>query len=76
MPKRRVTPNRPRDVNQLAKRIVEIATGQAEDEAPPTPDPSAVERGNARARHTTPEQRRETARKAARTRWDKKNGHP
>jgi hypothetical protein len=42
---------RPRDPNQLAKLVVEIATGQIEDR-PPTPeekgkDPAAVRRGTA-----------------------------
>lgn len=35
MPKKRQTPDRPRDLNQLAKRIVELSTGQAEDMIPP-----------------------------------------
>jgi hypothetical protein len=46
MPK---TPKRPRDPNQWAKRMVDIATGEASDRKP-TPeeqgkDPSAVARG-------------------------------
>jgi hypothetical protein len=70
-------PKRPRDPNQLAKRIVDIATGQVEDREP-TPeeegkDPAAVALGQkggaARARSTTPEKRSEIAKKAARSRW-------
>ena len=76
MAKRRTTPDRPRDVNQLAHRIVAIATGEVADTAPTPSDPAAVKRGESRARHTTPEQRQATAKKAARARWDKDNGHP
>ncbi len=67
MPK---TPKRPRDVNQLAKRIVDISTGQESDEAEPG-DAAAVKRGQARAAKLTPEERQEIARKAARARWNK-----
>lgn len=70
---------RPRDPNQLAKLIVDIATGEVED----TPDdagkdPAAValgrkgglKGGKARAASMTPEQRSEAAKRAARARWD------
>ena len=70
---------RPRDVNQLAKLVVDIATGEVED-APEDAEknPAAVELGrkgglkggNARAAKMTPEQRSEAARRAARARWD------
>jgi len=69
---------RPRDPNQLAKLIVDIATGEAEDEQPDEDkNPAAVELGRkgglkggkARASSMTPEQRSEAARKAARARW-------
>lgn len=69
---------RPRDPNQLGKLIVDLATGDA-DETPPkdTRDPAAVELGrkgglkggNARAAKMTPEERSESARKAAQARW-------
>ncbi len=62
------TPKRPRDVNQLAKRIVDISTGQESDEAEPV-DQAAVKRGEARAAKLTPEERQAIARKAARARW-------
>jgi hypothetical protein len=69
---------RPRDPNQLGKLIVDIATGEVED----TPeddgkDPAAValgrrggrKGGKARAAKMTPEQRSESAKKAAEARW-------
>ncbi len=65
MPK---TPKRPRDVNQLAKRIVDISTGQESDEVEPV-DGAAVKRGEARAAKLTPEERQAIARKAAHARW-------
>jgi hypothetical protein len=76
MPKR---PSRPRDANQLAKSIVDIATGVAPLE-PATEDgknPAAVALGRlggakgglARAEALTRKQRADIARKAARARW-------
>src|SRR5271165_360624 len=74
-------PKRPRDLNQWAKRMVDIATGETDDREP-TPeeqgkDPAAVslgrrgglKGGKARANALTPDQRREIARKAAASRW-------
>jgi hypothetical protein len=70
---------RPRDFNQAAKLVVDIATGQVEDR-PPTPeeqgkDPAAAAMGRkggaARAKSTTAEKRAEIARKAAQKRWGK-----
>lgn len=68
----------PRDPNQRAKAVVELATGQRTPD-PPTPpkDPAAVELGRrgglvggkARAAKMTPEERRESASRAARARW-------
>lgn len=70
---------RPRDANQLAKFIVDIASGEVEDRTESTTDkdPAAVERGKkggkkggrARAAKLSPEKRREIARKAAAKRW-------
>lgn len=69
---------RPRDVNQLAKAIVDLATGEATE---PDPDagknPAAValgrrgglKGGKARAAKMTKKQRSESAKKAARARW-------
>ena len=74
---------RPRDPAQLAKLMIDIASGEVEDR-PPTPEEqgksaSRVERGKAggpkggraRAMKLTPEQRAEIARVAAQTRWKK-----
>lgn len=74
-------PKRPRDLNQWAKRMVDIATGEVKDNAP-TPeeqgkDAAAVKRGQlggakggrTRAERLTPEQRSEAARKAVQARW-------
>ena len=69
---------RPRDPNQLAKLIVDIATGETDD-APEDDgkDPAAValgrkgglKGGKARASKLTPEQRSEAAKRAALARW-------
>jgi hypothetical protein len=61
-------PQRPRDLNQLAKRIVDLTTGEATEEAPV--DPKARKRGDARAAKLSPERRAEIAQKAARARWN------
>lgn len=69
---------RPRDTNQLAKWIVDRATGQiSETDHNEGKSPAAVKRGRAgglkggkaRARKLTPEQRAEIAKKAANSRW-------
>jgi len=74
------TPKRPRDTNQLAKSIVDIATGEAEDKDPNDgKDPAAValgrkgglKGGKARAESMSAERRAEIARKAAKSRWEK-----
>jgi hypothetical protein len=69
---------RPRDPNQLAKVIADIATGAIND-APQDDgkDPAAValgrrgglKGGKARAARLTPEERKESAKRAARARW-------
>ena len=77
------TPKRPRDLNQWAKRMVDIATGEASDREP-TPeeqgkDPNAVVRGRqgglkggkARAAKMTTEDRQQAARKAVQARWSR-----
>jgi hypothetical protein len=72
-----MTPKRPRDPNQLAKSIIDIATGQKPDRDP-TPeeegkDPAAValgkKGGKARAESLTAEKRSEIAKTAAKARW-------
>lgn len=70
MPK---TPKRPADMMQHARLVGERATGEvSEDQTDPLPDAAAVKRGAARAAKLTPEKRKAIAKKAARTRWDKK----
>lgn len=73
---------RPTDVNELAAQIVGEATGEiavpADDEGK---DPAAValgrrgglKGGKARAAKMTPEERRESARKAAQARWSNRD---
>jgi len=70
---------RPRDPAQLAKLIVDIATGEVEDREP-TPeergkDPSAAalgrKGGKVRAEKLSGAQRQEIARRAAASRWKK-----
>ncbi|MGH3056367.1 MAG: hypothetical protein ACRDL7_15440 [Gaiellaceae bacterium] len=69
---------RPRDPNELAKRLVDEATGEEPKYDPDDgKDPAAValgrkgglKGGKARAANMSPEERREAARKAARARW-------
>ena len=69
-------PNRPRDTNQLAKAIVDLATGEVE----PEPNHSLTELraskagkkgGPARAAALTPEERSRIASIAAQARWRK-----
>ncbi|CAN5834696.1 hypothetical protein BH23CHL8_BH23CHL8_11550 [soil metagenome] len=68
----------PRDPNQRAKAVVDIATHQREADPPAPPkDPAAValgrkgglKGGKARAEHMTAEERSESARRAAFARW-------
>jgi hypothetical protein len=77
MPKRK----RPRDLNQLAKFIVDVSTGEAElpECQPDGKNPAAVELGklggqkggHARAKKLLAEERSAIARKAAKSRWNK-----
>ena len=82
----RVTDNRlkrPRDPAQLAKLMIDIASGEVEDREPVASlegkEAAAVslgrrgglKGGKARAAKMTPEQRAEIARKAAKARWGK-----
>lgn len=75
-------PKRPRDVNQLAKMIVDISTGNAPPEQPqPEKNPAAVALGKlggakggpARAAALSPAKRKAIAKKAAAERWGKKD---
>jgi hypothetical protein len=75
MPKR----SSKKDINELAASIVEEATEGTENK-PEEKNPAAValgrlgglKGGKARAEKLTPEQRKEIARKAARSRWSNK----
>lgn len=63
-------PKRPRDANQLAKSIVDLTTGDAEEEKPLTGKAkSGHHGGKARAKALTDEQKKEIARAAANARW-------
>ena len=72
-----MTPKRPRDPNQLAKSIIDIATGEKPDRDPTREEQGkmavAVESGSRggklRAKLLSPQERQEIARKAAKTRW-------
>jgi len=73
-------PKRPRDPNQLAKLIVDIATGEVEDTVSQSKKrPKMKGRlgglvgGRARATQLTSEQRQDIARLAARARWKKQD---
>ena len=74
MPKGPQGQKRPADVVGNAVRIMEIATGQREEEFEDDgKDPSAkalgAKGGTARAKKLTPERRKEIAEKAAAARW-------
>lgn len=70
-------PSRPRDINQLAKALVDESTGDASPAEPDTRDPHAMalgakgwsKGGKVRAERLTPEQRSDIARRAAAMRW-------
>jgi len=68
-------PKRPRDPNQLAKMIVDIATGEGEPAEVPANERRARTAGQkggpARAKALTPKQRSEIASAAAQARWKK-----
>ncbi len=83
MPKR--SSKKPRDPNELAKKIVDRATGQDQDKPEddqPKKNPAAVELGRlggkkggpARAKKLSKKQRSEIARKAAEARWRSRGG--
>jgi hypothetical protein len=72
------TPKRPREANQLAKLVVDLATGNAEE---PTQEPAknphaqalgrlgGLKGGKARAAKLSAKKRKEIAKKAAEARW-------
>jgi hypothetical protein len=70
---------RPKDFNQRAKNIVDLATGEITEKNPNEgKNPAAVslgrlgglKGGKARAEKLSPERRKEIAEKAAKKRWD------
>jgi hypothetical protein len=75
-------PKRPRDTNQLAKNIVDIATGGG-DAVPPSESPQkdaaavslgrrgGLKGGKARASSLSPQRRAQIAKDAAHKRWTK-----
>lgn len=69
-------PKRPRDPNQLAKLIVDIASGDVPNDSPESPTPAqefarsgGLKGGRARADALSAEERRTIAKKAAAKRW-------
>jgi hypothetical protein len=69
-------PKRPRDPNERAKLIVDIATGGSDEPKAPSESPrgrlGGLRGGRARSEKLSPEERSEIARKAARVRWERK----
>jgi hypothetical protein len=65
------------DLNQMAYRVVQHATEPQEPETPAQVSgrKGGQKGGKARASRMTPEARRESAKKAARARWDQLAGH-
>jgi hypothetical protein len=67
----------PRDPNQRAKMVVDLATGQRSPEPEKVKDPAAIARGHlggligghARAAKMTPAERSASASRAAKARW-------
>lgn len=84
MPERSNKPKRPRDLNELASKLVGIATSEEPEAQPEEPtDPikaaavalgrlGGLKGGKARASKLTPEERKAIAQKAARARWGNK----
>jgi len=75
------TPRRPRDVNQLAKLVVDLSTGELLDDNPNVgKDPAAIKRGRAgglkggraRASALPEKERKRIAKQAAAARWRRK----
>jgi len=64
-------PKRPKDSADLARFVVEIATGERDNDKPTELNDAAVKRGKARAKALSPRRRRAIAKKAAAKRWRK-----
>jgi hypothetical protein len=72
-------PKRPRDPAQLAKLVIDIATGEARDPVPDAVTPAqefarqgGLKGGAVRAERLSAQRRQEIARAAAEKRWSKK----
>ena len=70
---------RPRDANQLARFIVDVATGEQEDSLEVGPinefaRAGGLKGGKARAEKLPPERRQDIAKTAAKARWSRKEG--
>jgi hypothetical protein len=61
-------------MNQLAKRIVDLAAHEKVDEPETKPDLPASNGGKARAANLSDARRKAIAKKAARARWRKEKG--
>lgn len=81
MPKRSSKPKRPKDINQFAKLVMDVTTGERQDTLTTEgKNPAAVALGRlggkkggiARAAKLTKEERSTIAAMAARARWEKK----
>jgi hypothetical protein len=72
MPAKR--PKRPRDPAQLAKLMIDIASGEVEERLPIAKQgrPGGLKGGPARSASLDPQKRQQIARKAAAARWAKK----
>lgn len=66
-------PKRPRDPNQLAKLVVDIAAGEESDEEMTATQERASKGGEGRKKSLTPAHRSEIAKVAAQARWKKKD---
>ena len=65
-------PKRPRDANQLAKFIVDVATGEATDTQPEKAEgqrKGGLKGGKARAKALSSQERSDIAKNAAKARW-------
>jgi hypothetical protein len=70
-------PARPRDPNQLAKLILDMTTGDRQNDSPKAPDSPAIQArrkgglmgGKARAKALSGRKREKIARRAAKARW-------
>jgi hypothetical protein len=58
-------------MNQLAKAIADIATGEAQENAPPRGRPGGLKGSEVRAKKLTPAKRHQIAKRAAAKRWQK-----